>query len=339
MSSGGGQVTQDNHFVPCVYLRQFTSSAEQVFTYRTLVSHSHIPPWEEKPLKSVAYHTHLYTRTTADGESDEIEEWFSREFESPAKEPLRKATSDAQLTPEDWRHLVRFLAAQDVRTPARFIDNLERWNAQVPQLLDSTLKGAVRELESAKETGKPIPYRKAVNSEYLPLRITPEVVPGQKLGRLMAEIVVGRQFWLFSMRHTLTKTAEILHEHQWTILSPPENVNWFTSDNPVVRLNYHRPGEYDFKGGWGNHGGEILFPIGPRHLMYTQIGRPIPRRGTVVAPAMTAEIRKLIAENAHRSIFSAGPEHNIEVLRPRVVDSEIGHLASSRPPPLLLDDE
>jgi hypothetical protein len=71
----------------------------------------------------VAYYSHLYTRIAAGEESDEVEKWLDREFEGPAEESLHKATSEARLTPDDWRRLVCFLAAQDVRTPARFAEH------------------------------------------------------------------------------------------------------------------------------------------------------------------------------------------------------------------------
>ncbi len=118
---------KDHHYVPHVYLKYWASSHERVWTYRILVSQAKIPLWKESSIRGVAYHSHLYTGMFAGKESDEIEKWLDREFEAPADESLRKATSDGQLTDKDWKYLVRFLAAQDVRTPARFMENLKRW--------------------------------------------------------------------------------------------------------------------------------------------------------------------------------------------------------------------
>ena len=292
---------RDNHYVPCVYLRRFAGTDGRIITYRTLVPHVEVPIWRDRSIEAVAYHSHLYTRIVAETETDEIERWLDREFESPAEEPLRKATSDAQLKPQDWRCLVRFLAAQDVRTPARFIENLPRWNADVPRLLDTTVRGVMQKLEAAKKSGEPVSPSKGENSEYLPFRATANIKPGENTGQLKAEVVVGRGLWLFSIRHTLTKTLNVLHEHEWTILKPPDDLDWFTSDKPVVRLNYRTPGDYDFKGGWGNSGAEIMLPLGPRHLLYTQIGRRPPPRGEVVSQGLAKTIRRLIAENAYRN--------------------------------------
>lgn len=318
-----GEFRRDNHYVPCLSLRRFAGSDGRLSTYRTLVSHGHIPFWQERSVKAVGYHSHLYTRIKGDDETDEIEKWLECEFESPAEEPLQKVTSDARLAPQDWRHLVRFLAAQDVRTPARFIENLPRWNADATRLLNSTVKGALQKLEAAKRAGESITQPNVSNSEYLPFRATAEIKPDETTGQLKAEVVVGRGLWLFSIRHTLTKTLNVLHEHQWTILKPPEGLSWFTSDKPVVRLNFRGVGDYDLKGGWGVSGGEILLPLGPRHLLYTQIGCRPPRRGEVVSRGLAETIRRLLAENAYRMIFAQSRDEDVPALRPRVVNEKL----------------
>ena len=63
-------------------------------------------------------------------------------------------------------------------------------------------------------------------------------------------MIVGRDLWLFGSVRLLTQTAKVLLEQKWSILRPPEGLEWFTSDDPVVRLNYYAENRYDFKGGW-----------------------------------------------------------------------------------------
>src|SRR5664279_1512349 len=104
---------RDNHFVPRVYLKHFAAEPGHVFAYRTLVSHPNVPLWKKCSTKSIAYREHLYTRLVSGVESDEVEKWLDREFEAPAEEALRRAVTDSRMYPEDWRALVRFLAAQD----------------------------------------------------------------------------------------------------------------------------------------------------------------------------------------------------------------------------------
>jgi hypothetical protein len=127
------------------------------------------------------------------------------------------------------------------------------------------------------------------------------------------------------MKHLLTDSDSVkaLLDHRWSILCAPDDLNWFSSDDPVVRLNYHSEDKYNFDGGWGSKGTEIFLPLSPRHLLYTRIGYRPPERGFVL-PRVAAEfIRRAIAEHAHRNIFSNLPNEDIPKLRPRHVDAEI----------------
>jgi hypothetical protein len=234
-----------------------------------------------------------------------------------------KATSDMRLSPSDWRNIIRFVAAQDVRTPARLAEHLQRWNKTVPKMLDDTLRDAVRQLELAKRSGQPINMAKIDNSDYIPLRVTTEIEPGQAFGKVKSEIIVGRGLWFFSMRLALTNTVTVLHNHRWSILVPPDGLTWFTSDDPVIRLNYYTPGRYDFKGGWGNPGTEIFVPLDPHHLLYTKVGERPERRGAVVPRAQAEMIRRFIAEHASRFIFAASPDPEVPTLRPRTIDAAL----------------
>lgn len=92
---------RDNHYVPQGYLKRWTFSQECLYVYRLLVSHPNVRVWKKTSVKGVAYHSHLYTRLVGGQETDDFERWLEREFETPAEEPLRKATSNAPLTPND----------------------------------------------------------------------------------------------------------------------------------------------------------------------------------------------------------------------------------------------
>jgi hypothetical protein len=314
---------RNNHYVARLYLKRFETSPGRVSTYRILVADHRVPLWKPCAVKGIAYHAYLYTRIAAGFESDEIEKWLNTEFESPAEEALMKATCDMRLSRNDWRNLVHFVAAQDVRTPVRLQEDLQRWNKSLQGVLDSTLQDAVRRLESAKKSGQAVSTAKSFNSEYIPLRVTTAIEPGQKFGTVKAEAIVGRGLWFFGMRHLLTKTVDILLNHQWTILIAPDDLTWFTSDDPVIRLNYYSVDQYDFGGGWGKRGSEVLFPLDSRHLLYTKIGtRPSARRLIVPRPQAEA-IRRFIAEHAHRYIFATSPDGEVPKLRPRTVDASL----------------
>jgi hypothetical protein len=108
-----------------------------------------------------------------------------------------------------------------------------------------------------------------------------------------------------------------LHRHKWTIFEAPARLNWFTSDDPVICLNYRSESDYDFNGGWGRERAKILFPLSPRHLMFTEIGTSsYPRR--VPSRYRARLIRRMIAEHAHRSIYTQSEDNKVLQLRPRV---------------------
>jgi hypothetical protein len=181
----------------------------------------------------------------------------------------------------------------------------------------------VRQLDSAKRSGQAINTAKAANSEYIPLRVTKRIVPGHEFGEIKMEVVAGRGLWLFSIRRLLTETAKVLHNQRWSILKPPKGLSWFTSDDPVVRLNYYGNRKYDFKGGWGKPGTEIFLPLDPGHLLYAKVGQRPPSRGSVVSRAEAEMFRRIIAEHAHWFIFAASADAEVSRLRPRIVDAAL----------------
>lgn len=288
--------SRDNHYVSQGYLKRWESSPGKVWVYRSLVSHQNVPLWTEKNIRGMAHHQHLYTRKIAGEESDEIEKWFSQEYESPAEEAIQKAVTDQRLTPSDWKKLVRFLAMQDVRTPARLVEHLKSSVESTQKILEDTLKELLAILEANKKSGGKIPLPEAPSAGFplpsgFPLRVTTEVKEGEEFVTLKAETAIGRASWIWSIQYLLTKTANILHGHKWTIMHPAKGMSWFTSDKPVVKLNYYAAGKCDFGGGWGKNGSELFLPLGPQHLLYTRIGHRAPVRGTQFSIEQTNLIR------------------------------------------------
>ena len=200
------------------------------------------------------------------------------------------------------------------------MEMIQRWHQTLPKLMEDTLRDSVKELEVSKREGKPLDHSSPIDAGYFPLRVTTELVPGEKQGILRAETVVGRSLFLFNLKHLLTKTVNALLAHKWTILRAPEGIEWLTSDDPVVRLNYHNLIRYDFKGGWGSVGTEIFLPLSPRHLLYTKIGSKPPQRGTVMPIELANQLQRFTIEHAHRFIIAATPAKSVSELRPRIVD-------------------
>jgi hypothetical protein len=131
----------------------------------------------------------------------------------------------------------------------------------------------------------------------------------------------SRELWLHNMRRLLTSTADALKRHRWWILRPHPGSHWFTSDHPVVRLNYYGNGRYDLKGGWGNSGAEIIVPLSPTALMYTKIGDRTPRLDVLNADH-TLSFQRFVAERARRWIIARSRPQRALMFRERVVDRD-----------------
>jgi hypothetical protein len=312
---------RDNHYVPRLYLKPWASPDGRVWTYRVLAEHDNVPVWKPFSSRAVANHAHLYTQIAAGEETDQVEKWFDREYESPAEEPIRKATSDKRLTSEDWKHLIRFLALQVVRTPAWFTQRMKALDETAPQLMKETMERSIQRIQEANKTGKAIEPLKlpAAERKGLPLRVSVKRSPSGG-GEISAEMLRGRQYWLWAIKRALTFPAKVLHKHHWTIMKPSKGYKWITSDNPVIQVNYNNLSDYNFGGGWNSPGTCILLPLGPEHLLYTQIGQRMPQRGERMTKDNTELVRRLTAERAWRMIFAAEEDQQVSSLRPRIVN-------------------
>lgn len=311
----------NHHYVSQSYLKAWGDGRKNIWSYQKLVSHDSVRNWSQEPIKSIAMHRHLFTRIVDGAESDDIEIWMDQEIETPAQIALSKIRSNNTLTPDEWDRFLCYVALHAVRTPANYIDSVNRWHSEVPGIIKEVLKSTVRKMEAGRDKQKILRYEAHRDSRLIPMKVTKErIKSGAKQGILKTEVILGRGLWFFSIRHILTETYKILQNHSWSIIKAPEGMQWLTSDNPVVRLNYYSPGYYDFKGGWGNEGSEILFPLSPELLLYTQVGRKIKLND--ISNGMAELLNQFIVENAHRYIFAEQPIEDVAGMVPRVVDNE-----------------
>ena len=316
------ELRKDNHYLSQAYLKNFVNSDNQINTYNLLVSYEKVKVWKYSSVKGVAYHKNLYTYLTAQGLTDEFEKWFHEDFENPVAPILNKVITDAQLTKEDWAVLIHFTATLDVRTPFRLLQYIEESEQVLPQKMQHMLQELMHEFESLTQEEKRniVPPPK---DELFPFRVFTEIEEDRSSGKISVEMPLNRSQWLGQVRHTLTETYKVLLKHRWTILKPAKGLTWFTTDCPVIRLNYYKKGKYDFKGGWDHPGGEILLPLSPSHLLYTKIGtNRAPQRGKTCDIEFTKLTRKLLAEHAYRFIYSSSEDMEIPKLRPRTVNKE-----------------
>lgn len=309
-----------------MYLRNWADQNSHVWSYRLLVPRANFPKWTREAIGSVAFQRDLYTTISGDREDDSFERWIEADFETPAKESLSKVLQEKKLTLKDWNRLALFLAAQDVRTPTNYIETTERWVKSLPEIIEKVLQNTVRSLEEHYRDGKPLPHLDPDTElqsikDIFKVTITHNAVPEQNLGEIRAEVIAGRKSWIQSQRHLLTNTAKVLLKHKWSIVRPAPGMSWFTSDHPVLRLNYYKDGKYDLKGGWGRDGGNLIMPLSSQHLLFTEIGTELPDYCTMPEDK-TYMIQRFLAERAFRWIFAHKVLPYVERIRPRIIDLE-----------------
>lgn len=315
--------SRDSHFVPQATLRRWSQDGRQIQTYQLLVPHSGVPVWRLRSIKGIALQRDLYTTFSGGKELDSFEHWIAKEFEEPGLEAVNKLISYSRLKPSDWKNLVLFVAAQDVRTPLNFMESMQRWGQEMPSIIQSSLKESIEKLQNAEEEGLMIQAEEHNNAftDLTKIKIQPPIDQNSDQSTIRAEVILGRNFWIASMRHLLTGAANILCKHRWSVVEPYENEEWPLTDHPVIRLNYFGPGNFDFCGGWNKPGSELMMPVSPRHLLYVQVGKKVKNRFTFEYKE-TRLLQEIIVKRAHRWIFSKNLAPWIEKVRPREVNQE-----------------
>lgn len=313
------EMRKDNHYVPKLYLKQWATNGK-IPTYRLLVPNNNLPLWKEHSLRGIAFHQYLYIYLAGQGETDEFERWLGKEFEIPAEEAIRLAINDERLSQGDWRRIVRFAVAQDLRTPASLRAFLYRNCDTMQRLMNETLRSSVKEIEAAAKAGVTLPKPESELNNDFPLKVLISRHPDGD-GCIETRTNVGRRLWLWNIRHLLTHTIAKVTYDNWTVVNAPAGILWPTSDNPLIKLRYQNKNNYDFGGGWGVPKVDIILPLSPKHLLYNSIGRKSWPRGTVLDIQTAQFIRKLIVEHADRYVFDK-EKSDVHNLRPRIVSAE-----------------
>lgn len=318
------QLAKRHHYIPQAYLRNWSHDGQNIWTYSLLVPHEQFPEWRDRPIRSEAVHEHLYSTSRDEVASDTFERWINKVVEVPAAEPLRKVAADQPLSQKELHALVRYAAALDVRTPTHYVAQKERWAEWVPPILQDTLERLPTEL--SKQANRPpagaAKRKTTVDPMSFPLPFRLEKQPANVNGQvsIKVEVTAGREMWLHSMHRLLTETYQALLQHDWSIIRPHPQTQWFTSDHPVVKLNYYGDGSYDFQGGWGRKNSEFLLPLTPHHLLATRVGTRLPRDGQANAE-ITQKLQQFIAERASRAIYAQEQLRRVKWFRRRRVDA------------------
>lgn len=318
------QITHDNHYVPQFYLKLWSNNGNTVRTYNGVVSNEGMPYWHNASIKQIACNKDFYTQVVDGAEDDSFENFLESEHEASSVPVFEKVIEGQKITSEEIEILVSFLAAQYVRTPAWYHWVTDRFS----KAFHPTLKDVVQKVEKAYKAGT-LPADPShrldgtlVNENDMfdiPLKLSLD----KENSAIKAETLVSRALYLSSAKHTLLTTANVLHDHNWRIFETPDGVLLPTSDNPVIRLGYSSEETYSLNEGIGKKNANIILPLSPRYMLFTQIGQSKKELDQLDFSLGTYRfLIKIIIENATRYVFAKKEIPEINTLRPRLVDPE-----------------
>lgn len=309
---------RDNHFLSRMYLNAWKNEKGKVNVAELLVPSKKVPYWKEKYISSICKYDSMFVRLKNGVEVDDIEDWFNTKYETPAKPALEHAINDERISIDEWHCLIDFLACHIVRSPAFIIKILDLAKKDCVPIFEEKCE----EISSISkdEFIKTINNQKAeVTNDLFPIKITDVGKCDNDNELFKIETIFGKQFYLWIMMHMLKNTSKVLHNHKWGIITVDDKVTLPTSDDPVICLNYNNKNEYDFGGGWGKKNCNILFPISPKKILYTQVGVKVKPRWNVDYKT-SVMLKKMIVEHSFRKIISNFEDDEIKSLKPRFVD-------------------
>ena len=311
------QITHNNHYVPQFYLKNWSEDGNTIFTYPLLVSNEKFPYWNRESIRNIAVWRDLYTRKIAQQEIDDFEKWFDREFEMPAKPVLDKLLRDEKITKAENIIISRFIAAQFVRTPSGLNKMLAWLRSNTPDIMQEEVNELNEKIKDRGYTFK----RKSVDKELelLPIKVNLD----REESTIQVESIVGRSMYLYFVKHLLTKTIKQMYNHRWYVIQAADGVSFPTTDDPVICLNFRNENDYDFNGGLGQKHGNIIMPLSPNKLIFTQIGDKRDFCALNKSIYWSTLFRKMIIQHAHRFVFADKPQKGMLAINPRVVNKEL----------------
>lgn len=303
-------ITHKNHYVPQFYLKNWSQDNNKIWVYSLLVPDKRVPYWSEESIEYVAKWNDFYTRSNGVNESDDFEKWFNREFETPAQPIIEKLINGKNITRNEERILSRFIFAQSVRVPAKVDQFLNKAR-------DSFNKVANKlEKMNSIPKSRPTPYKTDV-----PLPI--KVYLNREKSEVEIKTAISKSTYLFALKSLLTNSIAKVDFHYWRVIHAAKGISFPTSDNPVICMNYYGNNRYDFKGGFGRRRGNIVFPLSPECLAFTEIGSKTDYSQLDCSEEWSLFFRKIIIEHAFKYVYSNSRQKGMLAINPRIVNKNL----------------
>lgn len=239
------QRARRHHHVPQFYLRRFTASNGLLWMHDLKTAHAR----EVAPIDALV-ESYLYSPETGDDpHNDEIETFLADHVDGPAVEPIARLASGELLVGEDRERVALFIAFQQMRVP-NSRDTVQGFIEQVGDHMLRILARPERIRNTFAEMGKSVS-----ESE---IQTIVKLVQDGSIRSKATKIP-----W-FQAMGVATRTARIIDALPWTVTRAPDNVEFVTSDVPVVNVLTDPSVPRQFEGGWLSPSAESTFPLDPR---------------------------------------------------------------------------
>ncbi|MFL2098296.1 DUF4238 domain-containing protein [Marinilactibacillus psychrotolerans] len=307
-----------NHYVPKTYLNQWASD-KKIYEYKLLVPHEKCHKWSKVSISRTSSLDSLYLYYDEGEITDEMEDFFSSEFEMQYSSFINKINSYSILDENDKEYISKLVASQYIRTLKGFYRIQKTMIDTFPNIIEDLTFSMEQELKTTRtlrveNKSKPEYYN------FIPLKVDIQKIEKEKVG-LNVQTIAGKSLWLFGIKHLLSSTYKTLNKVSWCVYDAPNNFEWTTSDDPVIFLNYYNKNNYNFDGGWGVDNTNIIFPLSPTKLLFATIGHStaLYQKATMT---FAEEIQRYIVENAYSKVYSRIAIQKITKIRKRRVDDE-----------------
>lgn len=233
----GGRIIRQ-HFVPQLYLRQFSNNLSNGKVSRTYVYVKQKNIIVSLPISGVASREGFYDFQEND-QTQEMEKFFSVNVESDYSillcEIIDEFDKFGRIADNNRRHLSYQISIQYLRTENARISLSEAFES-VNEFIDSQIQG--RNISNNQSIRSP-------------------------------SIIGSLEHLKFLMNDENIKLiANIIYKHKWRILRAPEGRNFISSDNPVLLMG--TPATSWSGVGFASYGAYVVFPIDAKHLLMTQ---------------------------------------------------------------------
>lgn len=254
------------HYVPKVYLRNF-ADGEQLWAFdrelqRNFPSH----------IDNLAQQNKYY--------SDELEDHFSKEIETPVESIFSAIRSKDQLSVEQRSMFSTFLSLQLKRVP----EGKRRFHANFDRVADEVRNSTNSQIDSLVEKDPSLITIASQRKQEVHALV--EKYKQAPPDNIWFQVLAGKRF---------DRIAEAIATMRWYFLHAPSGTQFLTSDNPVFHFSSY---------GLGSNNAELSLPIGHNIAMCADRRAGVDLAHVDTNRQLVQEINRRTVCNATRFVYA-----------------------------------